>query len=94
MTKVKMNITASHKDIFFDCLNHAGDHDVCTIVSTLCNVLVAECIRVDTRPTVYEEAHVRIDLDYVSPMTEAVFKDVYRVFEGLQENHPDMVKLY
>lgn len=94
MTKIILTITANRKDIFFDCLNHTGDHDVCTIISTLCNVLVAECLRLNTKPTIYEEGHVRIDLEYASAPTIEVFRAVEEVFKGVERNHPDIVKVY
>lgn len=94
MTKVIMNITSNRHDIFFDCENHAGDHDVCTIISTLCNVLVAHTLRLGAKPTEYKEGHVRIDLEYASQPTMEVFESVLMVFKEIEKNHPDTVKIY
>lgn len=94
MTKIMLRISENRHDIYFDCLNHAGDHDVCTIISTLCNVLVAECIRLGSKPSVYEEGHVHIDIEYATPQTVEVFKAVEMVFKEIEKNHPDIVKIY
>ena len=92
MTKVIMNIDEIN-GIFFDCINHAEDHDACTIMSTLCNVLVAECFRQDKEPTIYNKGHVRIDLPY-SEKTFEVFAAVAEAMRQAASQHPDHIKIY
>ena len=95
MTKV---IFQFDKDgsLMFDCINHSGDHDVCTIVSTLCNVLVEACARFDSNfePTVYNEGHVRIDMN----MTDDALRDTFHTVEGVMHHvmhqHPEHIKIY
>ena len=92
MTKVMMNIDEI-SGIFFDCINHAEDHDACTIMSTLCNVLVEECFHEGCEPTIYNKGHVRIDMPY----SESAYK-VFRIVEGVMhqaaDQHPDHIKIY
>lgn len=92
MTKVMMNID-DISGIFFDCINHADDHDACTIMSTLCNVLVAECFRQDREPTIYNKGHVRIDMPYSDAAFE-VFAAVEEAMRQAMHQHPDHIKIY
>lgn len=93
MTKVMMHLE-NYNEIYFDCVNHSDDHDVCTIVSTLCNVLVMACNRARWKPSVYEEGHVMIDIPNASLGLQEVFYAVKNVFEEVAEQNPDNVKLY
>ena len=92
MTKVMMNID-DISGIFFDCINHAEDHDACTIMSTLCNVLVAETFRLGKEPTIYNKGHVRIDLPYSDKAFE-VFAAVEEAMKQAASQHPDHIKIY
>ena len=92
MTKVMINID-DISGIFFDCINHADDHDACTIMSTLCNVLVAECFRQGKEPTIYNKGHVRIDLPYSDEAFE-VFAAVEEAMKQAAKQHPDHIKIY
>lgn len=93
MTKVIM-IIDEHSNIMFDCMNHADDHDVCTIVSTLCNVLVEECFTLGKEPTTYHEGHVRIDLSEAPYPAIEVFRAVGKQLERVEHKYPDYVRIY
>lgn len=92
MTKVIFNIKPDMA--YFDCLQHSEDHDVCTIVSTLCNVLVAECMRSGVAPKVYAPGHVCISAEKVDAKCIEVFEAVHTVFAQVEEQHSENVKLY
>lgn len=92
MTKVMCNIRPN--SVYFDCLNHAEDHDVCTIISTLCNVAVAECIRNGIAPKVYEPGHVLIDATFTDKGAAEVFESVMLVMSQVEENNPKHVRVY
>lgn len=93
MTKAIMNVD-DLGNIFFDCINHAGDHDACTIISTLCNVLTEACFTEDKEPTIYNEGHVRIDISGASRETIAVFRTVEKVMAQAAEQHPEHIQIY
>lgn len=93
MTKVMMHIS-SHGDIYFDCLNHAGDYTVCAIVSTLCNVLVSACIRSNIEPREYKPGHVTLDIEKTEYPLIEVFRSVWDVFLQVAEQYPDCVEIY
>lgn len=93
MTKVILNIDESSR-LMFDCINHSDDHDVCTIVSTLCNVLVAEADRIDIEPTVYNKGHVRIDIPFADQITQIVFQDVMRCIQEAEHQNPQYLRVY
>ena len=88
MTTVKLNV--SDKDICFECVNHADDHDACTIYSTLCNVLVSACIPYGIMPKVYEPGHVIIVVHEYTEKVLAVFQAVYRTFEETKETYKNI----
>jgi uncharacterized protein YsxB (DUF464 family) len=93
MTKVMFNID-SHNTIMFDCVNHAENYDVCTIVSTLCNVLVEAAARADCEPTIYNPGHVRIDITKAQDDTLEIFETVMAVMKQAAEQHPEFIKIY
>ena len=92
MTKVMMNIDEI-SGMYFECINHADDHDACIIVSTLSNVLVEECFNEGHEPTIYNKAHVRIDMPYSKKAYE-VFKAVEGVMRQAAHQLPDHIKIY
>lgn len=93
MTRLILNIDKK-TNIYFDCENHAEDHDVCTIISTLCNVLVAEMIRIGLSPQIYQEGHVRIEIPEAGYLTAYLFQTVKTVFEEVAEQEPKHVRIY
>ena len=93
MTKVMMNINKSG-DIMFDCQNHADDHDVCTIMSTLCNVLVEATFNAGKEPTTYNPGHVRIDIYDADYSTLETFRAVMGVIKQAAAQHSEFIKIY
>lgn len=93
MTKVMIR-TGDYGSAFYDCLNHAGDHDACIIMSTLSNVLVEACYRADKEPTEYSEGHVRIDLSKADYPTIEVFRAVEGVIEQAARQYPEHIQIY
>jgi hypothetical protein len=93
MTKVMMDIDKLN-NIMFDCQNHAEDHDACTIMSTLCNVLVESCFRIGEEPTIYNKGHVRIDISLAQDDTVEVFETVMAVMKQAAKQHPEFIKIY
>lgn len=93
MTKVMLNAD-EFGGIFYDCMNHAGDHDACTVMSTLSNVLVEACFRAGCEPTTYNPGHVRIDMEQADYPTIEVFRTVGAVIEKFAKQYPNYVKVY
>lgn len=93
MTKVMMNIDIDNT-IMFDCQNHADNYDVCTIISTLCNVLVEACFRAGEEPTIYNPGHVRIDITKAHNDTLEIFETVKAVMEQAARQNPEFIKIY
>lgn len=93
MTKVMLR-TYENGALFYDCLNHAGDDDACTIMSTLSNVLVEACFRSGHDPTIYNKGHVRIDISKGEYPCIEVFRCVNHVIEQVAKQYPDNVKVY
>lgn len=93
MTKAILTIDESD-NMMFDCINHADDHDACTIMSTLCNVMVQRTIDLDREPTIYNKGHVRIDIPNADQVTKAVFQTVYKVMEQAARQQSDFIRTY
>lgn len=93
MTKVLLDIK-DNGEVFFDCLNHSGDHDVCTIASTLAGVLGIEAEKCGIEPTHYEDGHVNIYLPVSEDKHREVFKAVKEAFLQLEEQNPEYIKVY
>jgi len=90
MTTAHLSID-KQSNISFDCVNHAGDWDVCTMITAYCNVLVAECLRHDVYPTVYEAGHIHIDFEYASDSTKEVFLSVWDAIKATAEEYPEHI---
>ena len=94
MTKVIMNFDEDGS-IMFDCLNHSGDYDVCTIASTLTNVLVEAVFDIGREPTTYNPGHVRIDVPAMyAHKVRDTFRIVKKVFDRVQKQYPENIKIY
>lgn len=94
MTKAIMDADPLQRTIMFDCQNHAGDHDACTIMATLCNVLVEASFRAGTSPTTYKPGHVRIDISGADDKTLYLFDAVWNVMKQAADQQPDYIRLY
>lgn len=92
MTKVMINID-DISGMYYEAMTHADDHDVCTIVSTLSNVIVEQCFIEGHEPTIYNKGHVRVDMPY-SKDAYTVFRAVEGVMQQAARQHPDHIKIY
>lgn len=93
MTKVMLT-KQPDGTIFFDCLNHCKDRDVCTIISTLCNVIVHAAMKCGVEPTVYEPGHVNVVVDFPPLTLEETIHTVMDLIEVVRDDHPDLIKIY
>lgn len=94
MTKIMMDINPLLRTIMFDCQSHADDHDACTIVSTLTNVLVEAAIRAKSCPTAYGKGHVRLDISGADDKTIYLFETVLEVMKQAADQQPDYIRIY
>ena len=92
MTKVMMNIDEI-SGMYYEVIEHSDDHDVCTIISTLSNVIVEECFVEGHEPTIYNSGHVRVDMPY-SKEAYTVFRAVEGVLHQVARQNPECVKIY
>ena len=93
MTKAILTIDES-SNLMFDCENHAGDHDACTIMATLCNVLVTRTLKLKREPTTYTPGHVRLDIPNADLETITIFQTVYETMEQAAKLQPEFIKIY
>lgn len=94
MTKIMMDINPLLRTIMFDCRNHADDHDACTIISTLTNVLVEASRRAKCSPTAYGKGHVRLDIEGADDNTIYLFETVLEVMRQAADQQSDYIKIY
>lgn len=91
MTEIKYRIMGRY--VYVRLESHSHDHDVCTILSTLVNVLISACIRAGIQPKEYRPGLVFIEANNVSPYCMEVFETIYPVLLQVAEDNPDYVKL-
>lgn len=94
MTKVMMDINPLLRTIMFDCQSHADDHDACTIISALTNVLVEASMRAKASPTAYGKGHVRLDISGADDKTIYLFETVLEVMKQAADQQPDYIRIY
>ena len=93
MTKAILTMDES-SNLMFDCINHADDHDACTIASTLCNALVVGAERKGYEPTIYNSGHVRLDIMHADAETVYLFQTVYQTLQEAAQQHPEYIRTY
>jgi len=91
MTRV--TITIDKGICYLDCIEHSEDHDVCTIVSSVLNVILMSYPD-DYEPEIYEPGHVRIMDNNASEETKAVFKAAKRTLQALAMQEPKYIKVF
>lgn len=89
-----MDIKDDDSALYFECVNHAGDHDVCTMVSTLCNTLVLRCDKRGYDVEKYDAGHVRINIERADTGTCIVARALLDQFLYMEQFYPDYVKVY
>ena len=94
MTKEKMYIDTEAKEIYFDCIDHADNKDVCIMCSTLSNVLICACRRANIEPTKDEDGHLTISVPKATDTLISVFKAVQDVFDEVEYQFPFQLKVY
>lgn len=100
MTKVMCKMDEDEKNIFFDCMNHAGDRHVCGMCSVLCKTLIDASYRAEDYrgATVSDEddskGHVHFTVSNVDDILIGVFTSVMEVFKEIAEEFPDNCKVY
>lgn len=89
MTKVLISIYRT--SCYYEAEGHAGNHDVCTILSTLEGVLTTA-----QTPRQYdaESGHCQIVIDDATDAQKTVFRAVQSVLQQVAEQFPEHVKLY
>lgn len=87
-------VTISHRwpSVFVDVDGHAGDHDVCTIISTVCNMIVM-ALPENVEPEIYSDGRVRIIRDAAERKLIDVVMTAEDVFRELQDRYPDCIKV-
>lgn len=79
--------------IYFDCEHHAGDSEVCARISTLCNVLVCNCLRNNINPVQYQPGRVHVEVNHPNALQIEVFETVLDAFRALAEEYPQNLRL-
>ena len=93
MTKISLSITREDGPLWFDCVGHAGNREVCGMISTILNFLVVYMAERGHAPSVYEPGHLQFDL-YMSDLhINRVFRAVVTTLQELENQHPDNIKI-
>lgn len=93
MTNITMSIGVGN-NLFYDAEYHAGEHDACTIISTVSSMLIAEAERCGIKPAVLEKGHCRIGIPDASPEAVEVWKCAEEVLTDLSHQMPQYVRMW
>lgn len=93
MSKVIITIEGDG-NIYFEVVNHSENYDVCTIVSTLCNVMIKAMERHKFPVLTQEEGHVRIIVNHADDALVELTKTIRDTFYEVEDQHPYFVKVY
>lgn len=87
-------VTINHSwfSAFLDVEGHAGDHDLCTIISTIAN-MVAASLPEGVEPDIYTDGRVMIKRDVAERRVIAVMEVAEMLFKELEEEFPDKIKV-
>ena len=94
MTTIRLDITREDGPLWFDCREHAGDREVCGMISTLLNFLVIYMSGEGVVPTVYEKGHLQFDLYVSNRNINKVFRAVETTLKSLETHYPEHIKVY
>ena len=92
MTRVLISIVK--RDVYVEIENHAGDREVCGIISAYTNMLVAICRENRIEPETYESGHVKIYISDAHKSLVRVFIAAKKLFEATAEAYPEHIKVY
>ena len=93
MTEVRLSITREDGPLWFDCRGHAGDREVCGMISTLLNFLVIYMQEEGITPTVYEKGHLQFDVYMSNLHINKVFRRAVKTLGMLELQYPDNIKV-
>jgi uncharacterized protein YsxB (DUF464 family) len=93
MTEVRLEITREDGPLWFDCIGHAGDREVCGMISTLLNFLVVYMAGEGKCPSIYEPGHLQFEEYMSNKRINDVFKAVVTTLSELSVHYPDNLKI-
>lgn len=93
MTKILLIVNEELANIYCEVLDHSEDHDTCTIVSTLTNVMIAEAMRAGVEPRLNGPS-VKIIIDDADEKTLEVFQVVKQVLKEAEKQNKRHMKMY
>lgn len=93
MTEIRLEITNEDGPLRFDSIGHAGDREVCGMISTLLNFLVIYMQGLGITPTIYEKGHLQFEIYVSNSHINKVFRDAVKTLEALEIHHPDNIKV-
>lgn len=94
MTTVRLDITREDGPLWFDAQDHAGDREVCGMISTVLNFLVIYMSELGETPKIYDKGHLQFDLYVSNTHINRVFRAVETTLKQLETYYPDHIKVY
>lgn len=94
MTEVRMTITREDGPLWFDCRGHAGDREVCGMISTVLNFLVIYMSDQGIVPKIYDKGHLQFEIYASNLHINRVFRAVETTLKQLEIYYPENIKVY
>lgn len=94
MTTVRLDITREDGPLWFDVKDHAGDREVCGMISSVLNFLVIYMSELGETPKIYDKGHLQFDLYTTNTHINRVFRAVETTLKSLEIHYPEHIKVY
>ena len=94
MTEVRLDITREDGPLWFDVRYHAGDREVCGMISTVLNFLVIYMAEMGVSPEVYDKGHLQFELYISNIHINRVFRAVETTLKALEMHYPEHIKVH
>lgn len=94
MTTVRLDITREDGPLWFDAKDHAGDREVCGMISTVLNFLVIYMSELGVAPKIYDKGHLQFEVYVSNVHINRVFRAVETTLKQLETHYPEHIKVY
>lgn len=93
MTRVIFHVGGG--SAYIDINMHSGDHDVCTMISTIANVIICGTEeRGNIVTKVYEPGHVRMCGEHIDTHDMHILEAARTALECIEDEHPEHIRIY
>lgn len=75
--------------IIYKCEEHAGNREVCLMVSTISNLLICECLAHSIQPIEYGLGIVHLEIKHPTDAQKEVFTAAFYMLDAISKSFPE-----